>query len=454
MQTMSAKESSCEPRPSDLLSQLEHILESDPLIDEVGLIHPSQFLALSAEAGTPFLPESADGRAESEVSECNPSDTVFWIRDHKLGISTQALLPLYNAAKYAFMAAYQMLNNVYLNKDDVGDETLSSCSSSVTYLIESEVMKHSRALLMLSCDFGAAWNSRKLVVSKKQHFSVLMDELLLSALVLSYSPKSEKAWSHRRWVIKMIAGKCSNVQEIVEKESQLVKNLAEVTAILIAFSTEKSKMNYRAWYHRSWLVPYMSRGQVLHELNKSRDWAGLHVADNSCFHYRSRLMLRMLEDSFHKQDPIVCPGYDAELHKVWKSLSGVVYVAEELDWDEILVKRYIGREALWLHRRFLSLYWIKHFATDLYAIDMFVDSEIQLFRSNSSIPHYNFEDHCAQAIFSATYILWLTKHMYESLGIELGNKLQPGEVETVLKKVCPEKAFLWDSLRMMMCGRK
>lgn len=32
----------------------------------------------------------------------------------------------------------------------------------------------------------------------------------------------------RRWVIKMIAGKCSNVQEIVEKESQLVKNFAEV----------------------------------------------------------------------------------------------------------------------------------------------------------------------------------------------------------------------------------
>ena len=31
-----------------------------------------------------------------------------------------------------------------------------------------------------------------------------------------------------------------------------------------------------------------------------------------------RLMLRMLEDSFHKQDPIVCPGYDAELHQVWK----------------------------------------------------------------------------------------------------------------------------------------
>jgi hypothetical protein len=27
--------------------------------------------------------------------------------------------------------------------------------------------------------------------------------------------------------------------------------------------------------------------QVLHELKKSRNWAGLHVADNSCFHYRT-----------------------------------------------------------------------------------------------------------------------------------------------------------------------
>ena len=45
-------------------------------------------------------------------------------------------------------------------------------------------------------------------------------------------------------------------------------------------------MNYRAWNHRCWLVSYMTREQVLHELKKSRNWAGLHVADNCCFHYR------------------------------------------------------------------------------------------------------------------------------------------------------------------------
>ncbi|KAL6507574.1 hypothetical protein OROGR_023769 [Orobanche gracilis] len=44
--------------------------------------------------------------------------------------------------------------------------------------------------------------------------------------------------------------------------------------------------------------------KVIYELTRSRDWAGLNVADNSCFHDRS----------------------------------------EELDWNEMLIKRYIGRE--------------------------------------------------------------------------------------------------------------
>lgn len=37
----------------------------------------------------------------------------------------------------------------------------------------------------------------------------------------------------RRWVIKMIAGNCSNLQEIMERESELVKKLAEVLCWII-----------------------------------------------------------------------------------------------------------------------------------------------------------------------------------------------------------------------------
>ncbi|XP_039018961.1 protein prenyltransferase alpha subunit repeat-containing protein 1-B-like isoform X2 [Hibiscus syriacus] len=299
----------------DLLSQLETILESDPLIDEVGLIHSSQFVTLNKEVGE-FGNSSVD-------DAFRPTDTKFWNRDHKLGISTEVVLPLCKAAKSAFMDAmkqYKMLSN--LSDDKHEDENIVYGSSSSCQYFEHEVMKHSRALLLLSCDFGTAWNARKLLVLKKPQLSVFTDELLLSALVLSYSPKSEQAWSHRRWVIKMIAEKYLNLQQIVAKESGLVEKIAE-----------RSKMNYRAWNHRCWLVSYMTREQMLHELKRSKDWAGLHVADNSCFHYRRRLILRILENKPNKQGDNF--SYDVENYQVMK---------EELELNEVLIKRYIGRE--------------------------------------------------------------------------------------------------------------
>ncbi|XP_058204624.1 uncharacterized protein LOC131318704 isoform X3 [Rhododendron vialii] len=402
-----------------LLNQLEDILDSDPLIDEVGFIHPSQFVTLNREAGGSLAssvrttPQSEDGVLRPRVPEVNSSETVFWCRDHKLGISTQVLLPLYNAAKHAFMASlerYKSHSSVSAKKDESGGKDMSSCFSPSLNILESELMKHSRALLLLSCDFVTAWNSRKLVLSKKNNVQIFFGELFLSALVLSYAPKSESSWSHRRWVIKMLAGKCSNLQEIMEKETELVTRIVE-----------KQKMNYRAWNHCCWLVSYMSEGQVLEELNRSRDWARLHIADNSCFHYR----------------------------------------AEELDWTELLIKRHIGREALWLHRRFLSLCWMKYFATDIHdvscrsyhkdstshEISVFMNNELGLVRSCSTIRDNDFEDFQAHATFSSTYILWLIKHLSESLEIELQEKLPLGELKTIMNDICPEKLFLWHSLQ-------
>lgn len=439
---------SCTADPSQLLFHLESILDSDPLINEVGFIHPSQFLALSEEAGN-LIPSSLETITQPEdeyvnpkLSENNSSAMVFWNRDHKLGISTEYLLPLYNAAKYAFMAAVGRYNDIKLSvyQKESAEENVSGHSSSSQNFCAVEVMKHSRALLLLSSDFGTAWNYRKLIVSKESHVATFMDELYFSYLVLSYSPKSECAWSHRRWVIKMIAGKCSNLQEIVEKESNLVKLIAE-----------KSKMNYRAWNHRCWLVSYMSSGQVMYEIISSRDWAGLNVADNSCFHYRTRLMLRMLEDLRSKQGSKAISSHDAEYYKIYK---------EELDWNEMLIKRYIGREALWLYRRFLSLYWTNQFAINddvasshynrtpiiTSEIKTFVDNELQLFGSCQAFSNNDFEDYRAQAVFSATYMLWITRHFSQYPGIEFKMELSPKNLHEVLNKYFPERSSLWNSL--------
>ena len=97
--------------------------------DEVGFVHPTQFATLTK-----------DSTGDAAILD----GTTFWCKDHKLGVSTQVVLPLYNAAKLAFITAMEEYKRL-------GDDGL-----------ESEVMKHSKALLLLSFDFGTAWNSRSL----------------------------------------------------------------------------------------------------------------------------------------------------------------------------------------------------------------------------------------------------------------------------------------------------
>jgi len=80
-------------------------------------------------------------------------------------------------------------------------------------------------------------------------------------------------------------------------------------------------------------------------------------------------------------------------------------------------------QALWLHRRFLSLNWIMYFACNHSdaspetgesiimneEIAIFIDNEIRLLDSSMTVPDTKFEDFQAQALHAAVYTLWLTK---------------------------------------------
>uniref|UniRef100_A0A7N0UZJ9 Uncharacterized protein n=1 Tax=Kalanchoe fedtschenkoi TaxID=63787 RepID=A0A7N0UZJ9_KALFE len=378
-----------------LMNQLESILEHDNQLDEIGFIHPSQFAPLN---------EGSDAECAEEEAGLEYDDRVFWHRGHKLGISTVALLPLYKAARAAFFTAMQQCASGGEEEDD-------------------DLLKHSRALVLLSTDFATAWNSRKMVVSRRREHALLMDELRLSGLVLSYAPKSDQAWSHRRWVIKMIACQLSNLQDIMEKESLLVEQIAE-----------RYKMSYRAWYHRCWLVSYMTVEQMSHVLKDSRDWSGLHAADNSCFHYRRRLLLALLKYS-HCEHGSNAFNYcsSSEVQKIWK---------EEFDWNESLIKRYIGREALWLHRRFLSAYYTKQTGQDQ-NISTFIDYELHLIQSCTRKLDDCFQDDAeAQVTHAATYALWLGKQVAHPQG----SKLREFDLKTLLNDSSPEKILLWKPL--------
>ncbi|KAE9617886.1 hypothetical protein Lal_00037878 [Lupinus albus] len=415
----------------DLLQHLEDILESDPLIDELGFIHPSQFDLLNEESGiSSNLSDEAKcqstDKIESSEQSSKQENIYFWNKDHKLGISTHILLPLYKDAKRAFMTVFKQYKTCSNQSNKDGDclPASSSCD------LESLLMRHSRSLLLLSCDFMTAWNSRKLVVSKRKKHSMFVDELILSGLVLSYSPKSEQAWNHRRWVIKSISAICSNLKEILGKESELVEKIAE-----------RSKMNYRAWNHRCWLISYMTREQVIYELKKSRSWAELHVADNCCFHYRSQLMLKIMKDS-SCLDETVSFSHMVDIDKAWK---------DELDWNETLIKRYVGREALWLYHRFLSLCWIDHILTDsgdashhYHDLGTFLKKELCLIDHCSTVVDNEFADFEAQAMHSASYLLWLKVKLPKPLRNELLEKMRLIELKTLVEKSYPERSSLFN----------
>lgn len=130
----------------------------------MGFIHSALFATLNEEIhGSPSPSSGAGSQLEVEVSKSNlgdGSDAYFWHSEHKLGISTLVIVPLYRAARDAFMDSYKryrLLSGSEVRKDETLDNNASVCWLDT---VESEVMRHSRTLLLLSCDFGTAWNSR------------------------------------------------------------------------------------------------------------------------------------------------------------------------------------------------------------------------------------------------------------------------------------------------------
>ncbi|KAJ3703850.1 hypothetical protein LUZ61_007555 [Rhynchospora tenuis] len=384
----------------DLLLQLEQILENDELIDEIGFIHPTQFSTL-------------DTSSDSHSVQFNTQ--FFWTKDHKLAISSEILSTLYKAAIQKHSCARRNYKAI-----------LSSCSEgSSEELLDSEkdLSRHSKVLVILSPNFPTAWNSRKLVLSKQNDLILFLNELQLSTLILSYAPKSECAWSHRRWIFKRIAERFHIPEGIIRNESDLVKKICE-----------KFKMNYRAWNHWCWIVNYMTTQQVLDELNTSRKWAEQHVSDNSCFHFRRCLLVRALEISSETDK-------GASLYEK----SHICAILEgELKWNEVLIRRYVGREALWMHRRFLSQFWISKFSND--SVDLFLDQEMHLVKTCLVASPDEFDDTLVQAYLASAYFLWLSKTA-PHIGNEMHNKLrEAGDVTSLLVKISPEKALFWRSM--------
>lgn len=75
------------------------------------------------------------------------------------------------------------------------------------------------------------------------------------------------------------------------------------------------------------------------------------------------------------------------------------------------------KQALWLHRRFLSTCWISNFLIDsgdgkekigmYHDFGTFIQNELSLLHSSTAFTNDDFADFQAQASYSASYMLWL-----------------------------------------------
>lgn len=115
------------------------------LSNEIGFVHPSQLATLDRSPDATHYDETA-----------------FWNKDHKLAISTEILPHLYRAVMHEYMNVKKRLEG--LIKQSIGKYSLESPTfgSDLDHLLESEILKHTMALLILNSDFGSAWNSRLL----------------------------------------------------------------------------------------------------------------------------------------------------------------------------------------------------------------------------------------------------------------------------------------------------
>jgi protein prenyltransferase alpha subunit repeat containing protein 1 len=146
---------------------------------------------------------------------------------------------------------------------------------------------------------------------------------------------------------------------------------------------------------------------------------------------------------------------------------------DELDWNKYLIKYYIGREALWIHRRFLFHELIQqprfHYSETSSTIDSdispkkeaprdgyshqqlhtFLGEEFELIDTCLNVPDTGFEDTTQQKEYAAMYKMWMIMQLQWINGSkELLERIEKERcnLKAMIEKVCPQRAVVWEGL--------
>ena len=222
-----------------ILADVDACFDADPLIDEFGFI-----------------------------LEPPPPNVI--LVEHKLGLSFKVLKPLFIHAATEFHALLRRIRD--------GDSIL------LDPLIMADVLRYTRAVLLVRGDMPMAYNMRKKILGHDtQPAAAIVQELSFLKVLFTKHPKSPSSWEHRRWCIRRL--QCLTAHFNVLNDTDMRGELD-----LCSSMAEVYPKNYYAWMHRRWLLHHMTLGQLAGELDFSRQWLTSHVSDHSASNHRDQVI--------------------------------------------------------------------------------------------------------------------------------------------------------------------
>ena len=233
---------------AEILAGIDEAFDSDPLIDEIGII---------------MIPP--------------PPNLV--LVDHKLGLSFKILKPLF---EFAICEFYAIMRSAKMSEEML----LSS-------IIAEKVLRLTRATLLVKADMPMLYNLRKTIILAGLTTHNINAELNFLKVLFTKHPKSPSSWQHRRWCLTT---RWSNTQtkDLSLSDVPFSSSDMDVELSLCSAMSESYPKNYYSWLHRLWLLQYMQFTQLESELDFTRAWLISHVSDHSASNHRVQVILRII----------------------------------------------------------------------------------------------------------------------------------------------------------------
>lgn len=203
-----------------------------------------------------------------------------------LGLESWCIRLVYHHAHQIILAAIKKYPQDASDSQQMSKPaiTVASTTPGMPHPFNHTLVKYLNFALLINPDVTTFWNARRRLLQKDR--LDIGREFKFSAIVLSKKPKSNEAFSYRRWLYSFQS------HESIDWTRELS---------LTERCSAKSLSNYQAWSHRQWALqkaPFL----LQYELATTERFIRKHIGDYSCYSHRQFVLYKMYELGYFEYD--------------------------------------------------------------------------------------------------------------------------------------------------------